>query len=260
MSDRVQFPVAVLQNQGDQMEVDQSRYGYIYRTTNLVNGKSYVGKHQIRRSEHWLDYLGSGTAISRAVRKYGQPSFSKELLAYADSLEELNAIEVELINDEVLINPSGVYNLVIAPAAHLVERLDGVDVLSMYFDQLMSMTDIADAVGVSQPAVHAYLQRFRDSDPRFQLIMQGRSLGASKRLGQPVSDAAKAVQRELALTRPKVPCEKCGDHFSEGGTLSTHLKSCDGTPWPHCSECDKRLSKRGSTLCKDHSKYGSKAS
>lgn len=242
------------------MEVDHSRYGYIYRTTNLVNGKSYVGKHRIGRTENWLAYLGSGTALSRAVRKYGQSSFKKELLSYADSLEDLNALEIELINHEVLLNPSGVYNLVIAPDAYLVERLDGVDVLGMYFDQLMSMTEIADTVGVSQPAVHAYLQRFRNTDPRFDLIVHGRSLGGSKNRGKSMSDSTKLVHRERMKNKLKVPCEKCGDQFTEGGTLSTHLKNCDGTPWPHCSECDKRLSKRGASLCREHSKYGPKAS
>ena len=35
-------------------------YGYIYKTTNLVNGKIYVGQH---KGEFTEDYIGSGTSL-----------------------------------------------------------------------------------------------------------------------------------------------------------------------------------------------------
>lgn len=71
-------------------------YGYIYKTTNLVNGKIYIGKH--KASEFDPNYKGSGTTyLSNAFKKYGRDNFKVELLIHCFSLEELNAEEKFLI-------------------------------------------------------------------------------------------------------------------------------------------------------------------
>ena len=45
------------------------RYGYVYLTTNLVNGKMYVGK---KANKYFRPmYLGSGTVLAKAIKKYG---------------------------------------------------------------------------------------------------------------------------------------------------------------------------------------------
>ena len=50
--------------------------GYIYKTTNLINGKIYVGK-----SLYLPDgYLGSGLRLSGAIKKYGKNNFRREIL------------------------------------------------------------------------------------------------------------------------------------------------------------------------------------
>lgn len=46
-------------------------YGIIYKTTNLVNGKIYVG--QTTRDDE--NYLGSGSVLLQAVKKYGRKKF-----------------------------------------------------------------------------------------------------------------------------------------------------------------------------------------
>jgi hypothetical protein len=43
----------------------------IYKTTNIINGKYYVGK-DINNSE---SYLGSGVLLKRAIKKYGKENF-----------------------------------------------------------------------------------------------------------------------------------------------------------------------------------------
>ena len=67
-------------------------YGYIYKTTNLVNNKIYIGK---KSSNKFLGnaYLGSGKLIIRAINKYGKLNFIVEQLATANSLDELNNLE-----------------------------------------------------------------------------------------------------------------------------------------------------------------------
>ena len=46
-------------------------YGYIYLTTNLLNGKKYIGKHT--HSEFDFEkYRGSGKVLKEAFNKYGK--------------------------------------------------------------------------------------------------------------------------------------------------------------------------------------------
>ena len=51
---------------------------YIYRITNKINGKTYVGQHKYKKLND--DYMGSGKLIRRAQKKYGMENFEKEIL------------------------------------------------------------------------------------------------------------------------------------------------------------------------------------
>ncbi|GJQ43941.1 MAG: hypothetical protein JETCAE03_34390 [Ignavibacteriaceae bacterium] len=53
----------------------------IYKTTNLINNKIYIGKRQ-KSTNDFLneDYYGSGLYIKRAIKKYGKENFKKEIV------------------------------------------------------------------------------------------------------------------------------------------------------------------------------------
>jgi len=57
----------------------------IYKTTNLVNGKQYIGMD----SKNNPNYLGSGSYLKRAIKKYGKQNFKKEILETCSSHVEL---------------------------------------------------------------------------------------------------------------------------------------------------------------------------
>lgn len=67
--------------------------GVIYRTTNLINGKWYIGIDVNNDPK----YLGDGIALRRDIKKYGRKKFRKEILCWALSLEELILLEQKML-------------------------------------------------------------------------------------------------------------------------------------------------------------------
>lgn len=81
------------------METQQEgrkRFHFLYRTTNTINGKYYIGVHST-----WdLDdgYLGSGMRITRAVRKYGRDHFLCEVIQFFEKREDAYLAEIEEVS------------------------------------------------------------------------------------------------------------------------------------------------------------------
>lgn len=86
---------------------------YIYITTNLINGKRYLGQRKtpIGKTPQTDNYLGSGTLLLSAVKKYGKENFSKEIIHFCETQSEADTFEILEINvRSVLKNKSKWYN------------------------------------------------------------------------------------------------------------------------------------------------------
>lgn len=86
-----------------------SRFGYIYATRNLVNGKIYLGK----RSKNTLDrhYLGSGKIFLKAVKKYGTKNFVCILISWGTDVVDLNNKEKFWIHKFNAVDSKLFYNI-----------------------------------------------------------------------------------------------------------------------------------------------------
>ena len=91
--------------------VIQNPYGFIYITTCLINGKRYLGQRKFNKGRQ--TYLGSGTAFSRAVKKYGKDNFVKEIIEVCFSSEELNEAERKYSVFFDVVGNKDFYNLVL---------------------------------------------------------------------------------------------------------------------------------------------------
>lgn len=69
----------------------------IYKTTNLINDKIYIGQD----ARHNPKYLGSGKILRLAIKKYGKENFKKDILEIVDDITkaaEREAYWIEFFN------------------------------------------------------------------------------------------------------------------------------------------------------------------
>lgn len=93
------------------MEIIDS-YGFIYITTNMINGTRYIGQRKFDAQKgKWQEYLGSGVSLKRALKKYGRENFIKEIVAIAYSKKELDYLEIEFIKNHNAVKSSVYYNI-----------------------------------------------------------------------------------------------------------------------------------------------------
>lgn len=139
---------------------------FIYKITNTVNGKIYIGKHM---TEDINDgYLGSGKLIKLAIKKYGKDNFKKEILFELSSEDEMNNKEKEIVN-ESFIKRDDNYNLTIGGSggwAHcngenhnnknnhrrigILKYLDkGINISTLWFSKLSEEEKLAIAMKIS---------------------------------------------------------------------------------------------------------------
>lgn len=82
---------------------------YLYKITNLINNKIYVGVH---RTNNLNDgYFGSGLNLHRAIKKYGKENFLKEILEYFSNESLMFEREKQLVNT-AFVKSANTYNIV----------------------------------------------------------------------------------------------------------------------------------------------------
>lgn len=89
----------------------------IYKITNLITGKLYIGQTVQKLADRWSDHARPSrgihqnrSAIASAIRKYGKENFKIEQIDVAGTLETLNLLEIHYIVKFNTLSPNG-YNL-----------------------------------------------------------------------------------------------------------------------------------------------------
>jgi hypothetical protein len=78
----------------------QKKYHYIYKTTNVINGRYYIGMH----STDDLDdgYMGSGKRLWNSMNYHGKENHKVEILEFCNNRGELKKREEEIVNEQLL--------------------------------------------------------------------------------------------------------------------------------------------------------------
>lgn len=89
----------------------------IYKITNKLSGKIYVGQTVQKLTDRWSDHSRphngrhkNRSAIAQAILKYGRENFTVEQIDTAGTLEALNVLEIYYIQKFNSLSPNG-YNL-----------------------------------------------------------------------------------------------------------------------------------------------------
>ena len=83
-------------------------YGFVYRITNTINGKSYIGrkyfvqkrkpkggKRRVTSESDWKRYYGSSEDLKQDIRRGGKDSFRREILSLHKTLGKVNYEETK---------------------------------------------------------------------------------------------------------------------------------------------------------------------
>ncbi|MDS7057079.1 NUMOD3 domain-containing DNA-binding protein [Klebsiella pneumoniae] len=79
-------------------------YGIIYKATNLINGKIYIGQTTLELKERKRGHIYDASirkyisVFHRAIRKYGEDNFKWEVIDKASNSDELNQKETHWID------------------------------------------------------------------------------------------------------------------------------------------------------------------
>ena len=82
-------------------------YHVVYKTTNTLNGKIYIGLHSTNKVED--GYLGTGWYLKSALQKHGKRAFKREALFVFDNREEARKKEGEIV-DAAFVARQDTYN------------------------------------------------------------------------------------------------------------------------------------------------------
>jgi len=86
----------------------KNKFIYVYIINNSINNKRYIGVHTTNNIND--GYMGGGTAIKRAQKKYGISNFKKEILIFCDNVFDAYKKESEFIVSYNTLRPNG-YNI-----------------------------------------------------------------------------------------------------------------------------------------------------
>lgn len=89
--------------------LDKKYYGFVYFTKNKIDTMKYIGQRKFYHG--WKGYKGSGDYLKDAIKLHGKNNFIRDIIAFANSEEELNKLEEYYIQKYDAVKSKDYYNL-----------------------------------------------------------------------------------------------------------------------------------------------------
>ena len=183
----------------------------IYRITNKLNGRYYIGRHSTNNVDD--NYMGSGKGIMNAITKYGKDNFTKEIIAEASSASELWELEKTIVS-ETVVNDKLSYNMAFGGKSYL----DGLKKYN-YTNFIEHQSNAGKRGGIS-----SYYNKTKDQRKKWHT--QGGKTSAEKHkllkdhpfyTGEAASLGGKAVKGMIELWSPDATATNKNQHDYKSG-------------------------------------------
>jgi group I intron endonuclease len=204
---------------------------YIYKITNLCNGKIYIGIHKTQSLDD--DYLGSGKLLKAAIKKYGKDNFKKEVLETFNNEADMVAKEQELVTAQFVLDENN-YNIMPGGKFGSLER-NGLS----FKNKKHSLETIEKIRNAAIGKTHSDATRKKLSDNNFsktdpekqkEHARQAGSYSKSDEHKLKISESMKKVHQEinpnLGKIRQKVKCPHCGKEGANNTMSRWHFNNC----------------------------------
>jgi len=86
----------------------EKKFNFVYVTTNLINGKQYIGDHSTDKLNDY--YFGSGIYLEQSIKKYGRKNFEVKILEHFENKQDAFDNQEKYIIEYNTLSPNG-YNL-----------------------------------------------------------------------------------------------------------------------------------------------------
>ena len=136
--------------------------GYVYKITNNVNGKIYIGQTRVTEPQRWQQHIwhayndsdNDSLLLCRAIKKYGKENFTRTILEECDN-QFLNEREKYWINYFDSTNHDIGYNVAEGGKGH--SKYSNEEIVKAYTD-FGSITKASEAIGMSREQMSIRLQ------------------------------------------------------------------------------------------------------
>ena len=224
----------------------------VYKTTNIVNKKFYIGVH---RTPQELDlYLGSGLILRLAVSKYGRENFVRETLFVFDCKVDAYNKERELVDptDPMSMNLRNGGDGGFEWVTPLMRQKGGFATAKQLTEEQRAHRDERLRLGrslsplhkkgwhhteeVKERMSHAHLgvKKSEETRTKMSVARKGAKLSDEHRLKltgsrEPLSEGTKRkMSTDWGAKRIKVQCSNCGNEFFPHN-IKQHRNKCEAT-------------------------------
>ena len=201
----------------------------IYKITNLINGRIYVGLHKTANEND--GYMGSGKLLSEDIKRLGIENFVKEIIHRCSSEEEMERLEESIVNEDFL--RGNVYNKM--PRGKYGSR----DRNGLSFEGRHHSEESKAKIGCSSRGrlvSDKTLKKMSDNNfarrfPDKQRIHASKAGALGGKAGKGVSrNSGKSLKGELShnfgLKRERVQCPHCQKYGARNTMSRWHFDNC----------------------------------
>lgn len=185
-------------------------YYTIYKITNTINNKIYIGSHATKDLSD--NYMGSGKRLKQALEKYGLANFKKEILFVFKDSTSMYLKESELV-DENFVKRTDTYNL----------KIGGIGGLKGYNHSKETKNAISKknkGKKFSKETLEKMriAQQNRDPKTRFNVGKSSKGIPKSKEHRLKMKLSNKPPRKDI-----QVICVETGKIFSSGKEAANHV-------------------------------------